>query len=422
MQGNIINNLGSLPVVMASGKGSTLTDVDGKKYVDFVSGIGVNCLGHGHPALVKAIADQAAKAIHVSNYYNSDKGLEFSQALLARTKMDRVFFGNSGAEANEAAIKIARKCGHLADEKAGKSAGIRKTIVTLEKSFHGRTITTLSATGQDKFHAPAFAPYTPGFRHIPANDWDAIRTAFDDTVCAFMLECVQGEGGVNLVDPEWAKAACEAARKAGAIVIADEVQTGVGRTGYYLASEFLGTEPDVVTLAKGIAGGVPMGACLAKGVAAAALVAGDHQSTFGGNPLACSAGLVVLDELCKPGFLAEVAEKGEYIRSAILGWKLSCVKEVRGRGLMIGVDVTGTEKGAATAGEIQLACLEFASADASANSGVASGNAGVASGNSGLCISTAGPQTLRFLPPLVITKEEIDAGLAVLRAVLTKGI
>ncbi len=381
MNGNIINNLGSLPVTFASGNGSTLADVDGKKYIDFVSGIGVNCLGHNHPALVKALTEQVQKQIHVSNYYNSDKGLAFSASLLARTKMDRVFFGNSGAEANECAIKIARKLG----------GGSRKTIVTLEKSFHGRTLATLSATGQAKFHPDSFAPYTPGFRFIPANDFAALETAFDDSVCALMIECVQGEGGVNLVDSEWAKVAAKAARKAGAIVIADEVQTGIGRTGFFIASEELGFEPDVVTLAKGIAAGVPMGACLSRGKAAEILVAGDHQSTFGGNPLACAAGLVVLEELSKPGFLSRVAEKGDYIRSAVSAWKLPCITEVRGRGLMIGVDITGK------AGDVQLACLK-----------------------SGLCVSTAGPQTLRFLPPLVITMEEIDAGLSILRDILEK--
>lgn len=390
MPGNIINNLGSLPVVFASGNGSTLTDVDGKKYIDFVSGIGVNCLGHNHPALVKAITEQAAKQIHVSNYYNSDRGLEFSEALLEKTGMDKVFFGNSGAEANEGAIKIARKLGAASDIAFGKTAGTRNVIVTLLRSFHGRTITTLSATGQEKFHNPVFGPYTPGFKHIPANDYAALEHAFDETTCALMLECVQGEGGVNLVDREWAQAACKAARKAGAIVIADEVQTGVGRTGFFLASEYLGIEPDVVTLAKGIAGGIPMGVCLAKGKAADILVAGDHQSTFGGNPLACAAGLAVLGELSKKGFLAKVEEKGNYIRSKVSAWKLPCVTEVRGRGLMIGIDVTGKSS------EVQLACLK-----------------------AGLCISTAGANTLRFLPPLVITMEEIDNGLEILHTILT---
>ncbi len=395
MNGNILNNLGSLPAVFSHGSGSELFDVDGKGYIDFVSGIGVNCLGHAHPALVKAVGEQAARMIHVSNYYNSDKGLEFSKALLGKTGMDRVFFGNSGAEANEAAIKIARKMGHASDKAAGKPEGTRKVIVTLEKSFHGRTVTTLSATGQDKFHDPAFAPYTPGFRHIARNDPGSLDGAFDETTCAFMLECVQGEGGVNLVDAGWAKAACEAARKAGAIVIVDEVQTGVGRTGRFLASEEFGVDPDVVTLAKGIAGGVPMGACLARGKAADILVAGDHQSTFGGNPLACAAGLAVLDELSKPGFLAKVAEKGDYIRSKVSAWKLPCVADVRGKGLMIGIDVTGTAKGPATAAEIQKACLK-----------------------AGLCVSTAGPQTIRFLPPLVVTMEEIDRGLEIFKTAL----
>ncbi len=395
MNGNIMNNLGSLPVVFTHGVGSELFDADGKAYVDFVSGIGVNCLGHAHPALVRAVSEQASRAIHVSNYYNSDKGLAFSKALLAKTGMDRVFFGNSGAEANEAAIKIARKMGFASDKAGGKPEGTRKVIVTLEKSFHGRTVTTLSATGQDKFHDPAFAPYTPGFRHIARNDFAALESAFDEATCAFMIECVQGEGGVNLVDANWAKAACEAARKAGAIVIVDEVQTGVGRTGAFLASETLGIEPDVVTLAKGIAGGVPMSACLAKGKAAEILVAGDHQSTFGGNPLACAAGLAVLEELSKPGFLSKVSEKGDYIRSKVSAWKLPCVVEVRGKGLMIGIDVTGTAKGKASAGEIQMACLK-----------------------AGLCVSTAGPQTIRFLPPLVVTMEEIDRGLEVFKTAL----
>src|SRR5574344_2888335 len=177
MPGNILNNLGSLPVVFASGKGSTLTDIDGKTYVDFVSGIGVNCLGHGHPALAKAIADQALRQIHVSNYYNSDTGLAFSKALLERTKRDKVFFCNSGAEANESAIKIARKLGAASDKKDGKPEETRHVIVTLLKSFHGRTLTTLSATGQDKFHPAYFAPYTAGFKFIPANDYETLKTA-----------------------------------------------------------------------------------------------------------------------------------------------------------------------------------------------------------------------------------------------------
>ena len=210
-----------------------------------------------------------------------------------------------------------------------------------------------------------------------------------------MFECVQGEGGVNLIDAQWIQAASAAAKKAGALIIADEVQTGVGRTGTYLACESLGIEADVVTLAKGIAGGVPMGAALARGEAADILVAGDHQSTFGGNPLAAAAGLVVLQELSKPGFLSAVTANGQYMRDVVASWNLSCIKDVRGKGLMIGLDVSGTEKGPLSAAEIQSACLK-----------------------AGLCISTAGSQTLRFLPPLVISKEDIDKGLSILKAVL----
>lgn len=382
MNGNIANNFGSFDVVFSSGNGSTLKDVNGKEYIDFVSGIGVNCLGHNHPTLVKTLQDQVSKQIHISNYYNSDIGLEYSKKLLAITKMDKVYFGNSGAEANEAAIKLARKYGFL---NGGEK---RKTIVALEKSFHGRTLATLCATGQEKFHPECFAPYPAGFKYIKANDYEAIKTAFDDTTCAFMLECVQGEGGVNLIDSEWAKTACDLARKAGAIVIADEVQTGFARTGTLFASEGLGIEPEIITCAKGIAGGVPMGACLYRGKADV-FVAGDHQSTFGGNPLAVSAANTVLAELSKPEFLARVISAGEKIRKTISGWNLPCVKNVRGKGLMIGIDIEQAS------GEIQKKCLE-----------------------NGLCVSTAGANTMRFLPPLVITDKEIEKGLEIFKSCL----
>lgn len=384
----IANNYGSFEVVFQRGEGSRLYDITGKEYIDFVSGIGVNCLGHNHPALVKAVQEQATKQIHISNYYNSDQGLAFAQELLVATGMDRIYFGNSGAEANEAAIKLARKYGWLKSQADG-SGKPRNVIVTLEKSFHGRTLATLRATGQEKFHVPCFEPYPAGFRHIVAGDYAALETAFDESVCAFMLECVQGEGGVNLVDKEWAQAAATAAGKAGAIVICDEVQTGMGRTGSLLASQDLGIQPEIVTLAKGIAGGVPMGACLWRGSVKDVFVAGDHQSTFGGNPLACAAGRAVLSQLTSAGFLQRVIQAGESIRGQVASWNLPCIREVRGKGLMIGIDVEQP------AGQIQKACLE-----------------------AGLCISTAGANTLRFLPPLVITDSEIQRGLEILYQVL----
>ena len=385
MEKKILNNYGSFDVVFTKGKGSTMWDVNGKKYIDFLSGIGVNCLGHNYKPLVKAISDQAKRQLHISNYFLSDIGLVFADELLAITGFEKGYFGNSGAEANEAAIKLARKYGQL------NGGSKRKTIITLEKSFHGRTLATLTATGQEKFHAECFAPYPEGFKTIKANDYEAIKTAFDDTTAALFIECIQGEGGVNLIDAEWAKAAADAARKAGAIVMADEVQTGIGRTGTFLASDFLGFKPEVVTLAKGIAGGIPMGACLFRGKAADIFVAGDHQSTFAGNPLACAAGCVVAETVSDLNFLDKVNKKGEYIRKTIASWNIPFIKEVRGRGLMIGSQIDSS----INPGDIKVRCLE-----------------------EGLCVTTAGSDVVRFLPPLNISDKEIEEGLAIFRRVL----
>ena len=385
MEKKIVNNYGSFDVVFEKSKGATMWASDGKKYIDFIAGIGVNCLGHNYKPLVRAISKQARRQIHISNYYFSDVGLDFAENLLRLTGFERGYFGNSGAEANEAAIKLARKYGQL------NGGAMRKTIVTLESSFHGRTLATLTATGQNRFHPECFAPYPEGFKTIKANDFDALKTAFDDTTAALFIECIQGEGGVNLIDPKWAQAAADAARAAGAIVIADEVQTGVGRTGTYLASDWLGFKPEVVTLAKGIAGGVPMGACLFRGKAADVFVAGDHQSTFAGNPLACAAGLVVLDTVSDPAFLDRVNHAGDYIRGAIASWNLPIVKDVRGKGLMIGTQIDPSIKPF----DIEVRCLE-----------------------KGLCTTTAGSDVVRFLPPLNISDKEIDEGLAIFKSVL----
>ena len=385
MEKKIVNNYGSFDVVFEKSKGATMWASDGKKYIDFIAGIGVNCLGHNYKPLVRAISKQARRQIHISNYYFSDVGLDFAENLLRLTGFERGYFGNSGAEANEAAIKLARKYGQL------NGGAKRKTIVTLESSFHGRTLATLTATGQDRFHPECFAPYPEGFKTIKANDFDALKTAFDDTTAALFIECIQGEGGVNLIDPKWAQAAADAARAAGAIVMADEVQTGVGRTGTYLASDWLGFKPEVVTLAKGIAGGVPMGACLFRGKAVEVFVAGDHQSTFAGNPLACAAGLVVLETVSDPAFLDRVNHAGDYIRGAIASWNLPIVKDVRGKGLMIGTQIDPSIKPF----DIEVRCLE-----------------------KGLCTTTAGSDVVRFLPPLNISDKEIDEGLAIFKSVL----
>lgn len=382
---NVVNNYGSFDVTFVRGENATLWDKDGKKYIDFIAGIGVNSLGHANKDLVAAIASQAEKQIHISNYYLSDVGVEYAEELLRYTGFDGVYFGNSGAEANEAAFKLARKFGYL------NGGSKRRVIYTLENSFHGRTLATLTATGQKKFHPECFAPYAECFKTIRANDFDAIKTAFDETTAALMIECVQGEGGVNIIDAEWAKAAAAAARKVGALVMADEVQTGVGRTGAFLASDALGFEPDVVTLAKGIAGGIPMGACLFRGKASGVFVAGDHQSTFAGNPLACSAALTVLRAMQKKEFFERVNFAGEKIRMEIKSWNCDVVREVRGKGLMIGVQIKPQKKPS----EIQAECLK-----------------------NGLCVCTAGADVVRFLPPLTISDEEIEEGLAIFKSVI----
>lgn len=378
----ILNNYGSFDITFVKGKGATLTDVNGKKYVDFLAGIAVNALGHNYKPLVKAVAKQAKKQIHICNYFTSDIGNAYASKLLKATGFEGVFFGNSGAEANECAVKLARKYGWL------NGGTKRRTIVTLKKSFHGRPLTTLTATGQDKFHPECFGPYVEGFKYIEPNDWDAIKTAFDDTTAAVMFEPVQCEGGVLPLDKEWAKACAKAARDAGAIVICDEVQTGMGRCGSLLCSDIYGVEPEVVTLAKAIAGGVPMGACMWRGKGNV-FTAGDHQSTFGGNPLACAAANVVLDELTKPDFMKSVTEKGEYIRNTIKSWNMPCVLDVRGMGLVVGVQVKGNPV------DYEKKCL-----------------------SKGLLFSTAGDDVLRFVPPLNISMKEIDLGLSILKEAL----
>ena len=387
MEKKILNNYGSFDVTFTKGKGSVLWDVNGKRYIDFIAGIGVNCLGHSYKPLVKAIAQQAKRQIHISNYYLSDIGLVFADELLAITGFEKGYFGNSGAEANEAAIKLARKYGQL------NGGSKRKTIITLEKSFHGRTLATLTATGQEIFHSENFAPYPEGFKTIRPNNYDDLKTAFDDTTAALFVECIQGEGGVNLLEKEWIQAAAKAAREAGAIVMADEVQTGIGRTGTFLASDALGFEPEVVTLAKGIAGGVPMGACLFRGKAANVFEAGDHQSTFAGNPLACAAGCVVAETVSDLNFLDRVNHAGDYIRGTISSWNFPIVKDVRGKGLMIGIKIDKTIKPL----DIKISCLE-----------------------KGLCVTTAGSDVVRFLPPLNITDKEINEGLEIFKQVLEK--
>jgi acetylornithine/N-succinyldiaminopimelate aminotransferase len=371
-------------VVLVRGSGSTLEDENGKTYIDFTSGIGVSSLGHAHPALVKTIAEQAARLIHVSNYYQTREAAQLSVELCAAAGMDAVFLCNSGAEANECAIKIARKWG----EGRGPKGASKSRIVTLIGSFHGRTVTTLAATGQEKFHAH-FAPLTPGFSHVPANDTAALDAALADDVCALMIEPLQGESGVVPLDDRYIEQAARLCAARGVLFIADEIQCGFGRTGSFLAIDRLGIKPDVVTMAKGLAGGIPIGAALARGEAARVLGKGDHGTTFGGNPLAAAAARTVLATLLSPHFLDSVARKGGRMLSVIQSWKHPLVLEVRGRGLMIGIVVSIAPD------TVKMKCIE-----------------------KGLLVLTAGENVVRLLPPLVIGDEEIDRGLEILRKVL----
>lgn len=365
-------------LVFVSGEGALLTAADGRSYVDFSSGIGVNSLGHNHPRLVSAIAAQAGRVIHVSNYYNTPTSMAAARELCEATGFDAVFFANSGAEANEGAIKLARKYG------SSKSPD-RVEIVTLVNSFHGRTLAALTATGQEKFHK-YFGPFPAGFSYIPAEDISALEKAITEKTAALIVEPIQGEGGVNPLSVAYMKRAESLCRERGALFICDEVQCGMGRTGAVLASTASGLSPDVVMVAKGLGGGVPIGAILARGEAASVLGRGDHGSTFGGNPLAGAAARVVISELGRPGFLESVAKKGEHIKKTVSSWKHPLVKGVKGAGLMIGIVTT------ASPDRVKEIAME-----------------------EGLLVLTAGDDVMRLLPPLVIGDDELDRGLAILR-------
>ncbi len=381
-----MNTYHRLPVRFVRGEGACLFDDTGKRHIDFTSGIGVNSLGHGHPALVKAVSEQAARLMHTGNYFQSDTAEKFAArlvALCAGARMQKVFLANSGAEANECAIKIARKYSFM------KYGAGRHTIVTLQGSFHGRTLTTLAATGQDKFHPGDFNPFTGGFVHIPPNDADALDRALDGSVCALLMEAVQGESGVRPLDAGFVAAAAKICAERDILLMFDEVQTGAGRTGSFLTCSLYGVAPDVVTLAKGLAGGVPIGAALAGEKAAGVLGMGDHGSTFGGNPLAAAAGLAVLETVDNSAFLMEVVRKGEKIRSIIRSWNNPHVKDIRGKGLMTGVDIEAEAWG------VLERALE-----------------------KGVLLLSAGANTLRFLPPLIISDAEIEEGLEIVKTLV----
>ena len=373
----ILPTYGRVDVALVQGKNARAWDAEGKEYIDFTAGIGVNALGYSDPEWAAAVADQAGKIQHLCNYYYSPENTALAQALCQAAGMGKAFFCNSGAEANECAVKVARKYG----EKLGASQ-----IVTLVNSFHGRTLTTLAATGQDGFHRD-FLPLTPGFLYAEAGDLPAIDKLLDGSVCAVMLEMVQGEGGVIPMDEGFVKGLAQLCREKDVLLLIDEVQTGIGRTGRFFAYQGYGVQPDVVTCAKGIAGGLPMGACLVSERLGDILKPGMQGSTFGGNPVASAGARVVVRRVSDPAFLQSVAEKGAYFREKLEA--MPQVEYVRGRGLMIGVKLKERD-----AHEVLVQCAK-----------------------QGLLILTA-KELVRFLPPLTITQEDIDQGLAIFQRVL----
>ena len=379
----VMQTYGRFPLALDHGTGATLYSPEGRAYIDFASGIGVNSLGYGNPAWQAAIIEQIGKLGHTSNLYYTEPYIRVAEQLTRRTGLKRVFFANGGGEANEGAIKLARK---YSFDRYGMG---RSTILTLYNSFHGRTVTTLAATGQDVFHQ-YFFPFTEGFRYAAANDVDDVLAQGGDDVCAVMMELVQGEGGVLPLEQAFVTQVAELCREKDWLLIIDEVQTGVGRTGSLFCFQQYGITPDVVTFAKGIAGGLPMAGVMAGEKTEYVLTPGTHATTFGGNPVCCAAALTVLDTL-DDAMLQQVQEKGAYIREKILAMQAPQVAGVRGMGLMLGIAL----KEGVSHSALARSCLD-----------------------AGLLLLTAGEDTLRLLPPLVITYEEIDQGLAILEHVL----
>lgn len=371
------------PVCFTEGHGITLTDTEGKEYKDFFAGIAVNCLGYGYPRLVRELKEQIDTLMHISNVFYSENQEKLAKILADNTCADRVFFANSGAEANEGAIKLAKK--YFVEQ--GRPE--KREIITLKNSFHGRTLATVAATGQEKYQQP-YRPLIEKFVHVEANDCDALRAAVNPNTAAIMVEWIQGESGVLPLTKEFADTICSLCKEHGILLIADEVQTGIGRTGKLFAHEWYGAEPDIITTAKGLGGGVPIGAFLAKEEVASAFHPGDHGTTFGGNPLATRAGLVVLDELLNNGVLAHAAKMGEYMKERLTRIDSDKIATVRGKGLMLGVVFHD----------------EIAKA------------VGTALREKGFIVGVVGGKVLRLVPPLIVTQADIDAFAEALQQVL----
>jgi acetylornithine aminotransferase/acetylornithine/N-succinyldiaminopimelate aminotransferase len=380
----LFRNYKRAPVAFSHGKGTRLFDLEGKEYLDFIGGIAVSSLGHAHPALVRAVSEQAARYVHVSNLYQIPEQVEAARRLVGSSGLDRAFFCNSGAEANEAAIKLARKRG-----KAVKGPDCHEVLVA-EHSFHGRTLATVAATGNPRYQA-GFEPMPAGFRFVPFNDVAAMRNAVGSATAAILVEPIQGEGGVVVPSPGYLAGLRALCDEANILLVLDEVQTGIGRTGRMFAYQAAGIRPDVVTLAKGVAGGVPAGVVLATEEAASHFVPGDHGSTFGGNALASAAICAVLDAIEREGLVENAGACGARLVAGLeeLRAKRAVVGEIRGAGLLVGADLE------IEAGPVVDACRER-----------------------GLLVNAVRPKTLRFAPPLVVTPAEVDAAIEILDSAL----
>jgi predicted acetylornithine/succinylornithine family transaminase len=374
------------PIALVKGKGVKVWDADGKEYLDFLAGIAVNSLGHCHPAIVRAIRSQSQRLLHVSNLYHIQPQAELARELCRHSFADRVFFCNSGAEANEAAIKLARRYGL-------EKLGGKYEVISTHNSFHGRTLATLTATGQEKVRA-GYDPLPDGFRQVPYNDLGAVEGAIDEKkTAAILVEPIQAEGGVIVPDESYLRGLREICDQRGVLLIFDEVQTGMGRTGKLFGYEHFGIQPDIMTLAKALGGGLPLGAMLAREGIASSFGPGSHASTFGGNPVSCSAGLAVMHALLQGGVLKNCAQMGKYFVKGLeaLKKRFSFIREIRGKGLIIGVELE------IEGSKIADGCME-----------------------AGLLMNCTAYKVLRFVPPLTIKKNEIDRGLAILEKVLAR--
>ncbi|MEW6523990.1 MAG: acetylornithine transaminase [Bacillota bacterium] len=378
-QAHIFQTYKRQPVVLVKGEGARVWDADGREYLDFVSGLAVCGLGHCHPAVTRAIAHQAGQLVHTSNLYYTVPQAQLAARLAALTGLDRVFFCNSGAEANEGAIKLARKFG-------GLSHPDRYHIVCTHGSFHGRTLATLAATGQARYRQ-GFGPMPPGFRHVPFNDTQELKAAVDRQTAAILVEPVQGEGGVNVANSDFMACLAALREETGVLLIFDEIQCGLGRTGRWFAFEHYGVRPDIITLAKSLAAGVPMGAFCAREEVARALSLGDHGTTFGGNPLATAASLAMLAEMERQGLPDQVTSTGKRLTQGLqeLAGRHSMIVEVRGLGLMVACQLAGD------GAPLVDACRER-----------------------GLLVNCTAGNVIRFLPPLVVSPAEVDRALGIL--------